>query len=188
MAKRENFHNYHSTSEENSTRGYSNGDILNSLVNRELRRQALRPLNEQLIDDIRREATIENCRINNPTDNLTMALFNLDLDPCETTNIANDNVDVVNYLKMKLESYKSELVPQLRAAVDPCSNPIYFNNYWHTWLSDPHNLSNKEKEGEVQVPIGIEGRAASCKFTNFILIICLFLFNFYCIFSSIKDR
>lgn len=83
---------------------------------------------------------LKNCQKSNvdydPCRYNSFCLFDLFEDPCETTNIANKFPAVTERLKGELEKYWPEVKAQRTIFVDPKSNPVYFNNSWHTWLED----------------------------------------------------
>lgn len=90
--------------------------------------------------NLRSQADIGNCRIDTPTEDINVALFDIKNDPCETKNIINDQPEIYKYLQNRLDEFRKELVPQQNKASDPCSNPAFANGTWFTWLSDPSPL------------------------------------------------
>lgn len=84
---------------------------------------------------------MRNCRKNinnNAINELKLALFDLENDPCETTNVANKYSEVLEQLRIRLDEFKNELIPQKNKNPDVCSNPAFFNGYWSNWLSNPN--------------------------------------------------
>ncbi|XP_044260600.1 arylsulfatase B-like [Tribolium madens] len=79
------------------------------------------------------------CRTPNQTPILNCTggcLFDLDKDPCETTNIIDSEPEIAKQLYEKIEKFWKELVPQRNKDTDPKSDPIFYNNTWCTWLED----------------------------------------------------
>ncbi|XP_064214439.1 arylsulfatase B isoform X2 [Tribolium castaneum] len=74
-------------------------------------------------------------------------LFDLDKDPCETTNIIESEPEIANQLYEKIAQFWKELVPQRNKDTDPKSDPIFYNNTWCTWLEDAscHKTTNIER-------------------------------------------
>ena len=68
----------------------------------------------------------------------TYCLFDIENDPCEGKNIISSNQQVAEYLKSKLKSYRTEMVPQTNKPVSPISNPKFYNNTWVSWLDEKY--------------------------------------------------
>ncbi|KAB0799657.1 hypothetical protein PPYR_07537 [Photinus pyralis] len=61
-------------------------------------------------------------------------LFDLENDPCETKNLAENLPNAVADLGAQLLSYWEVLQPQYHQEIDPNANPIYYNNTWVPWM------------------------------------------------------
>lgn len=63
-----------------------------------------------------------------------ICLYDLEKDPCETKNIANENPGLSKLLKTKLLNFWSELVPEQKTKID-CQkvNPEHCNGAWFPW-------------------------------------------------------
>lgn len=64
-------------------------------------------------------------------------LFDLYKDPCETTNIVNEQSVLVNQLKGRIEEYYKQLMLQDYYIPDPDSVPSKCNGTWFMWKDDP---------------------------------------------------
>lgn len=62
-------------------------------------------------------------------------LFDLENDPTETTDVKENNTDVLTFLKGELERYRTMLVPQKNKQPDARADPKYCNGAWFTWES-----------------------------------------------------
>lgn len=71
-------------------------------------------------------------------------LFDLETDPCETTNIADNEPEIVNDLKAKMATFWNELVPQKPRFVDPAANPDFCNGVWFNWKDNYCPFNDKE--------------------------------------------
>ncbi|XP_015608401.1 arylsulfatase B [Cephus cinctus] len=83
-----------------------------------------------------RSASIVRC--NNFTDFANCSdtcLFNLQNDPCETTDVSADYPEIFISLSKMIEIFESELVPQTNTDVDPASYPEKFNGFWMPWVA-----------------------------------------------------
>ncbi|XP_041472301.1 arylsulfatase I-like isoform X1 [Lytechinus variegatus] len=63
-------------------------------------------------------------------------LYNINEDPCEFYNIADENQDIVDILMMRIEEYRETMVPIRNKKPDPLSNPKYHDNCWVPWRND----------------------------------------------------
>lgn len=66
--------------------------------------------------------------------NASDCLFDLTLDPCETSNIAKNYPKIVQELSVILSEYRNTLIPQLVMPVDENANPRYHNYTWEPWI------------------------------------------------------
>ena len=66
-------------------------------------------------------------------------LFNIEEDPCEYTNLAQKETDVLNHMLKLLETYKSTMVPIRNKPYDKNANPKYHNGLWTAWCDEKPN-------------------------------------------------
>ena len=107
--------------------------VTNSLVNNAAVSLGL-GTNAGAIYKLRTELTTTNCRYRNPTVCRQICLFNLEDDPCETTDISLFHPMKVLNLRVKLFNYRKVLVPQQTKPVDPLANPKFCNGTFYNWL------------------------------------------------------
>ncbi|KAF4519023.1 hypothetical protein B566_EDAN009786 [Ephemera danica] len=60
-------------------------------------------------------------------------LFDLASDPCERINMAASHPDIVEQLKAKLDTYRSQLKAQFNTPYDQAASAVNFNNTWMPW-------------------------------------------------------
>ncbi|XP_025270578.1 arylsulfatase B isoform X1 [Camponotus floridanus] len=96
-------------------------------------------LNASKIMQLRKEATII-CKNFTDFSNCTnrSCLFDLNKDPCETTDLFSKHPKDVKRLNMFIDRYKSVLMNQTNAPVDPAGFPRNFNDTWMPWLPDDY--------------------------------------------------
>lgn len=104
------------------------------------------------INDLRRKAKIS-CNDLRPAQNNTIfacdsmaapCLFDLDNDPCETSNIAALYPNVVRQLANRLEHFKNIAQPARNVPGDIRSNPQDFGGIWSWWYDELHIESSGE--------------------------------------------
>lgn len=61
-------------------------------------------------------------------------LFNVDEDPCEFNNLADQKPDILNTLLRRLSFYKKSAVRPGNKPLDPQSNPKFHNYIWTNWM------------------------------------------------------
>ena len=61
-------------------------------------------------------------------------LFHIPSDPCEYTNIADDNQDIVIKLLTRLQEYSYTMVPPGNKPYDGRGNPIFHGGAWVPWI------------------------------------------------------
>ncbi|XP_065914604.1 arylsulfatase B-like [Dysidea avara] len=61
-------------------------------------------------------------------------LFNIEDDPNERNNVADQHPEMVKQLKERIEFYNSTHIEQLHPGLDPKSNPAKFGGVWTPWL------------------------------------------------------
>nr|CAH7742794.1 unnamed protein product [Callosobruchus chinensis] len=96
-------------------------------------------IDEQSMRHTKEQVDRSSCRDKSYTPKIScqeFCLFDIDQDPCETSNVLGDRdkQDIVDVLKNKLTGYYQALTPQLNREVDVNSYPSRFNNTWSTWL------------------------------------------------------
>lgn len=61
-------------------------------------------------------------------------LFNIDFDPCERTNLADDNPKLMTFFESLVAFEQMKAVPAARVPFpDPLANPALHNNTWTWW-------------------------------------------------------
>ncbi|KAH0949269.1 hypothetical protein HN011_000644 [Eciton burchellii] len=97
------------------------------------------PLNAGRIMSLRRRAAVA---CDNFTDVADCAdrpcLFDIQKDPCETIDLASQRPEVAERLSAFIDGYKSVLMGQTNAPVDPAGFPRNFNDTWMPWLPDDY--------------------------------------------------
>ncbi|XP_057664046.1 arylsulfatase B-like [Diorhabda carinulata] len=115
---------------------YNYSSVINSPTNLAIEKLTNRSLNRSIIDELRRKIDLGSCRSMNRLylcDDL--CLFDLYIDPCETTNLIDDGNlrGVVGKLYGKLSVYMKDVVPDVSHRIDPDSDPKRFNGTWSCW-------------------------------------------------------
>ncbi|XP_018345852.1 PREDICTED: arylsulfatase B-like [Trachymyrmex septentrionalis] len=87
---------------------------------------------------LRNEATVS-CRFNVSyytfvTCNVTECLFDIENDPCETKNIAEQYPRIARELDQILEQYARNIAMQIKPPVDWLADPRRTNNTWEPWI------------------------------------------------------
>lgn len=136
MKSASSFYGYYGQEEKNNYPSYDYKSILGSVTHQKLN-PYFKPLSIGNIEQLRNEAELTNCRKENAIKNVTFALFDLQQDPCETNDLAQEQPRIVAKLMRRLKYFEDQLIPQQNTEPDPCSDPKYYNGYWSTWLSDP---------------------------------------------------
>ena len=60
-------------------------------------------------------------------------LFNIEVDPCEYTNLADKEPDIVKALLERLEAYRETMVPPRYKPTDHAANPHFHGGLWVPW-------------------------------------------------------
>ena len=60
-------------------------------------------------------------------------MFNIEEDPCEHTNVAEQEKEVLDIMLQLLEKYKKTMVPIRNKPYDRQANPKYHNGLWTAW-------------------------------------------------------
>ncbi|XP_048584832.1 arylsulfatase B isoform X2 [Nematostella vectensis] len=66
-------------------------------------------------------------------------LFDLDSDPCEYNNIAEDNLPIVRRLLKRLTKHQKKARPVWFPERDPEANPANLDGFWGPWKENPSN-------------------------------------------------
>lgn len=128
----------------NISPSYNISKILLSTTNQEISQLLGTTLTKDQILRLRNDADLAKCKRpeNSQPLNCTnpLCLFDLDNDPCESKNLADENTNVVRQMTQRIEfHYRKKLVPQPpRQLYDPNSNPELYNYTYCTWL-EPQN-------------------------------------------------
>lgn len=110
--------------------------VLKSAVSESITRHLGDPVTQpSTMIQLRREATV-NCRPrdNFITCNVTECLFDINNDPCETKNIAEQYSRISRELDKFLEHYGRIIKRQINIPVDWQADPRKTNNTWEPWL------------------------------------------------------
>ncbi|XP_011647798.1 arylsulfatase B-like [Pogonomyrmex barbatus] len=118
---------------------YNVTDVLASPAGSAIAGVSTHMLTANKIKKLREEATIicKNFTNSSSCENRT-CLFNIYEDPCEITDLSLQHPEVVERLSVFIDSYKSVLVKQPHAPIDPAGFPCRFNNTWLPWLPDDY--------------------------------------------------
>ncbi|XP_065217853.1 arylsulfatase B-like isoform X2 [Planococcus citri] len=91
----------------------------------------------------------------------TGCLFNIKNDPCEFTDLSENEPNLISKFQSKMHLYRRQLVPQQKASADPDCDPRKYHDYWSPWV---------ESDGSV-------GSSSSNVVMIFVAGLVLFLFN-----------
>lgn len=135
--KNRQFDDYYQDTTSPSNPPYNVAEVLGSAVCRSLSTLYPPTATDFTIRNLRYEATV-NCGIgiNYPAPNCEIrpCLFNLDRDPCERINVADNNSAITIQMYNDLIFFRSSLIPQSNRPVDIYgADPKKFNNTWSTW-------------------------------------------------------
>uniref|UniRef100_A0A1B6E1L1 Sulfatase N-terminal domain-containing protein n=1 Tax=Clastoptera arizonana TaxID=38151 RepID=A0A1B6E1L1_9HEMI len=75
-------------------------------------------------------------------------LFNLNNDPCENTDMSNNEPNILNELISLMDDFKSVKVPANNFTIDERSHPKYFNNKWVPWLDELNSTCTGYKKNK----------------------------------------
>lgn len=129
----DNFLNIRTVNE--SSPSYSLTQLFTSKAWKAVRKFSKISLSEDDILTLRKAANIQCEPVQHPIPycNSSPCLFNLATDPCEQTNLVDQQPDVAESLKLKLQAYRATLVPQPQLPMDVHSNPKLFGGAWSPW-------------------------------------------------------
>lgn len=122
--------------------------ILKSAVSESITRHLGDPVTQpSTIVQLRREATV-NCRPRNSfiTCNVTECLFDINNDPCETKNIAEQYARISRELDKFLEQYGHIVKRQMKIPVDWLADPRRTNNTWEPWIPSGEIIMNNSAQ------------------------------------------
>ncbi|EFA05056.1 arylsulfatase B precursor [Tribolium castaneum] len=113
--------------------------VLQSETNIAIQELTQTPITRQQIRVTRAQIDLSWCRNDSfrpPLNCSQPCLFDLENDPCETTNIIEENPEIAERLLRRIADFFEVLVPQGDSTIDPNANPQRYNNTWCTWLDD----------------------------------------------------
>ncbi|CAD5125761.1 DgyrCDS13972 [Dimorphilus gyrociliatus] len=114
------------------------------------RRFEMRPL---LID-------CKNIEPNNITCNNGGCLFDLESDPCERRNVANENKKIMKFMlnKLRFEKISNRYIKPINRNSEPRSWPIYYSRRWIHWGDDSNYKYNITTNSKDNLEINISRR------------------------------
>ncbi|GAB1869473.1 Arylsulfatase B [Camponotus japonicus] len=118
--------------------------VLKSAVSESITRHLGDPVTQpSTIIQLRRDATV-NCRPRDSfiTCNVTECLFDINNDPCETKNIAEQYSRISRELDKFLEQYGHIVKRQMKIPVDWLADPRRTNNTWEPWIPSGEIILN----------------------------------------------
>jgi len=81
-------------------------------------------------------------------------LYNIELDPTEFYNRANEYPDIVHKLYTRLQEFNATNIPQDNSPMDPKSSPSFFGDVWTPWQGDPNPANCARPTPPVPQPEG----------------------------------
>ena len=92
----------------------------------------------QTILELRKNATIycppkEDTANTNPCHITQGCLFDIESDPCERNNLAENNPEIVKKLRKKLKKFENSAMKPSNMPHDPSSDPKYWGYVWTNW-------------------------------------------------------
>ncbi|XP_022920197.2 arylsulfatase J-like [Onthophagus taurus] len=116
-------------------RNHSDGPYdFKSVINSDVNQAFGTKLGIDSVKKLREDLRTKNCRKAKYEKSCKLCLFDLENDPCETTNLAKSKRGLTNEMIDRLDYFRSESVPQQHTKVDPKSNPKYYGGVWTFWL------------------------------------------------------
>lgn len=113
--------------------------VLNSLTSRAIQAIQHHNLSIDKILELRQDATVNCCNevTKTPCDLLKApCLFNIEDDPCEENNLAEEQSEVLSLMLDKYSEIQKSFVPSRRQPADLESDPKYFDYNWQWWQAD----------------------------------------------------
>lgn len=103
---------------------------------------------------------------------LAPCLFNLKDDPCETTNLANENPLIMKILEDALEQARNTAVPINNIPRDPRADPALYNGTWTNW-NDYEDIQKEKVPINMLSPLAIGLITTACVVFLIVIIILL---------------
>lgn len=103
-------------------------------------------LTPHLIDNLRTKAkaTCNNKKQNPIECDGSVCIYNVYDDPCEYTNLAGTNLDILHDLESELMEIKKTMVESRWKPHDVNSNPEYYCGRWTWWKDEPRGYCGKQ--------------------------------------------
>ncbi|XP_052862949.1 arylsulfatase B [Anopheles cruzii] len=121
-------------------KAYALDAIIRGRTGRVLAELKMLPTKKQIIK-LRREATVscgEGFHMANECNPLTsVCLYDLEKDPCEYRNLADDYPHILQSLLARLADYNSTAIPPTNMKDDPRGDPSLWNYTWHNFGDEP---------------------------------------------------
>lgn len=111
-------------------------DVMSSLAGRAISDITKKQLTAKKIQQLRQNTKVICKHPKDLTYCIDHCLFDLSIDPCETTDISQNNPEIAVYLRNYIDDYRKVVVNQIYQPIDPASYPEYWNGTWMPWLSD----------------------------------------------------
>ncbi|XP_014214434.1 arylsulfatase B-like [Copidosoma floridanum] len=113
---------------------YNAGEALRSPAGLAIKKlSSFAGLNPEKAQVLRERATVRCSRPRTQLDCSTLCLFDIEDDPCETTDLSPRQPEIVKQLEEFIDEYKKVMSPQMNAEIDPCSDPKFFNGVCMPW-------------------------------------------------------
>ena len=156
-------------------------------------------VNENTIKEIRHRARLM-CRkeVEDPSSKCIPArspcLFNLNDDPCETTNVIDKHPMIVSELEDAILRYKRGALPIRNQPRDPNADPAKYNGTWINWMDYEHVQRHKIVYNQLS-PLATGLISTTCVVFFFLILILLGLsykrsskpYKFKDLFDSIEE-
>lgn len=111
-------------------------DVMSSPAGRAISIVARKKLTAKKIQQLRQSTKVTCKHPKDLTYCIDHCLFDLSIDPCETTDISKYYPKVAAYLRNYIDGYRKVVVNQTYQSVDPASYPENWNGTWMPWISD----------------------------------------------------
>lgn len=134
---REFANNHYSKASSDDLSQYSEINILHSKTSVILSKYKQDMLTESLIKRLRMDSSVV-CNASKISEGNCMdryCLYNINDDPCEYSDIADEYPEKVQQLTKLLNQYKiqKDLIPSQEYDYEEIASPIYWDGYWSTW-------------------------------------------------------
>ncbi|XP_041783746.1 arylsulfatase I [Anopheles merus] len=121
-------------------KAYALDTVANSPAGKVMEELSLLPTPER-ITQLRREATVScgaGAHMANECDPLERpCLYDVESDPCEYNNLAEEHLHILQSLLARLADYNSTVVPPSNLEDDPRGEPQHWNFTWHNFGDEP---------------------------------------------------